>query len=300
MGLLKFTLPILMALSSVAWGSGEDGEPDPHLILAKEQEKSLCHSTQEFVHALKFLRATKEIVVTENSARLIAEKVSRGCDGAAERFAKVILLMKNVGLSDHKAVVLAIDFSTQSRDVQKNFLEIFTRVFLGEFFDYDYPTAYRLAIDLSKNYKGEPSQVRDDFIELTRFCKDGKTLDLPGKLCADYTVRLARLSQYHPSGIRKAFYDTFKALRDKKDFAFDMKTSLETTYNILKNGPRAADNFFTAYRYGMQKDGLDLSKGEALGFALRMVDRSSVGTEGPPIIPAVNSTPMGVTNAANN
>lgn len=271
---------------AAAWASGEDMPPSEHELQIAAQDKSLCSSTDEYVKTLKFLRATRELQFTETTSRLIAEKVARACDGGAERFAKVLMLLHTVGLSDHKALAMALDFASRPPDVQKNFTEIFTHAFLNEFFDYDYPTAARLAYELSRDYKGEPAQVRDDFLELVRYCKDGKTLDLPTKICAELTVRLARLSQYYPSGIRKPFYKIFKELRERKDFLLDMKTALDISYNVLKNGPRAPENFFKAYAYATGKDGLDLDKHLAIAFALRMADRSYVGGETPPIIHA--------------
>jgi hypothetical protein len=182
---------LLLALiyaSGFAWASGEDLEPSEHELAVTAQEKSLCHSTEEYIKTLKFLRVTKEFQFPESTSRQIAEKVSRGCDGAADRFSQVLLLLKAVGLSDRRGLEMALEFSSQPPDVQKNFSEIFTRSFLAEFFDYDYATAARLAYELSKNYKGEPAQVREDFLELVHYCKDGKTLDLPTKLCAELTV----------------------------------------------------------------------------------------------------------------
>ncbi len=41
-------------------------------------------------------------------------------------------------------------------------------------------------------------QVREDFIELVRFCKADDKLDLPARLCAEYAIKLARLTQFHP------------------------------------------------------------------------------------------------------
>jgi hypothetical protein len=275
------------------WASGEDLPPDPHDLAVEAQTRSLCSSTDEYIKTLKFLRSNKELEFPESTSRMIAEKVSRGCDGASERFSQVLMLLKTVGLSDRKSLEMALEFSSQPPDVQKNFTEIFTRSFLGEFFDYDYATAARLAYELSKDYKGEPAQVRDDFIELVRYCKDGKTLDLPTKLCAELTIKLARLSQYYPDGVRKPFYKLFRDLRERKDFLLDMKTALEVSYNVLKSGPKAPENFFSAYKYAGAKEGLDLDRRKALAFALKMADRSFIGGSTPPAIPAVWREPAG-------
>lgn len=260
-------------------------------------ESSQCLSTPEYIATLKFFRSTQVMLVTEEAARKIANKVSRGCDGASERFIKVLKLLKAIGLSDKSAMGIALDFSSRSTEVQKNFLEIFTHSFLAEFFDYDYQNAVQLAFELSKDYKGDAKQVREDFIELVRFCKDGNKLDLPAKLCAAYTIRLARLSQFHPKGIRKDFYQLYERFRDDRTFAMDIKTALETSFNILKNGPRATENFFSAYDFAVAKDGLDMTQGEALNFGLKMASRSYRG-ERPAFVP-VPFEPVVVRNAAS-
>jgi hypothetical protein len=282
MALLKLSLILL--LCTRAFASGEDLDVDPRDKVLSEQAKLLCDSTDEYINTLKFLHKTKEIVFTENTSRKIAEKVSAGCNGAAERFAQILTLLKTVGLSDRSALKMALEFSAETPDVQKNFLEIFTRSFMSEFFDYQYPVAAQLAFELSRDYHGDPTQVREDFIDLVRFCKDGKNLDLPANQCAEFTIRLARLTQYHPQGIRGPFQKLFKDLRTKREFGLDIKTALQVSYDVLKSGPRAPENFLSAYAYASKKDGLDYDRRQALAFALRMADRSFVGAH-PPLVP---------------
>lgn len=264
----------------------------------KEYERTLCSSTKEYVEALKFLRTTKVILMTENTARLVADRVSRACDGGAERFVKILTLLKSVGLSDKKSVEMSLDFSARPLDVQKNFLEIFSHSFLTEFFDHDYQTAVALAYELSKDYKGDPTQVREDFLELVRFCKDDQKLDLPARLCAEYTIKLARLTQFHPQGVRASFYKLYERFRDDRTFAMDIKGAMELSYNILKYGPRAADNFFIGYDFAVANDGLDMSHASAVEFGLRMAGRSFVGSE-PPLVPNPNAPPVILRDAAS-
>jgi len=288
------SVSVLAMIGSVAFASGEDLEVDEHEVAVKEQAKSLCYSTNEYIHVLKFLRETKDLAFPERTSRLIAEKVSRGCDGSASRFEKVLMLLRKVGLSDAKALAMALDFSSQTPDVQKNFTEIFTKSYLSEFFDYDYPAAARLAYELSRDYQGDPVQVREDFIELVRYCKDKKTLDLPNRLCAELTIKLAHLSQYFPDGIRGPFHKLFTDLREKKEFMLDMRTALDVSYNVLKNGPSAPENFYSAYKFATDKDGLDMSQRQAMAFAIKMADRSFVGGDHPPAIAAPTPGPLHV------
>jgi hypothetical protein len=285
MDVLKVLAVVVCLGGSAAFAGGEDHEVDPRIKIIKEQEKLLCGSTDEYVAALKFLRNTKEIVVPETTARLIAEKVAAGCDGAAERFSRVLLQLKSIGLSDRKSLQISLELASAPPDVQKNFTEIFSRAFLTEFFDYDYTLATRLALELSKDYKGDPAQVRDDFLELVRFCKEDKNLGLPNRMCAEFTIKLARLSQFYPEGVRRPFFTLFKELREKKEFSLDIKTALDISYNVLKNGPRAMGNFFDGYKYAMSKEGMSYDHRQAVKFAIKMADRSFVGTQ-PPIVPA--------------
>ncbi|MBX3021137.1 MAG: hypothetical protein KF799_05615 [Bdellovibrionales bacterium] len=272
--------------SAPAWAASQDGVPyDPREKLIAEQAKSLCNSTDEYIKTLQFLRTTKEILIPEASARKVADKVARGCNGAAERFEKILLLMKSSGLSDPKSLETALRFSSYSPDVQKNFSEIFSRAFLAEFFDYDHSTAVALAFELSRDYEGEPAHVRDDFIYLAQLCKDGKEMDLPSTTCSEYAVKVAKLSALFPNGIRSPFQTLYKKLREDRDFGMDVKTALDFTYRILKHGPRAPDNFMDAYAYGMKESGLALGRNQALEFAVRMARNSYIGKT-PPVIPA--------------
>lgn len=263
----------------------QDGEtPDPREQLKAEQEKLLCHSTDEYIHTLSRLRQSKELILPERTARLVAEKVARGCDGASERFFKVLLLLKNVGVSDPRALEIALRFTKYSTEVQRNFTEIFTRAFLDEFFDYDYSLAEALALELSQDYQGDPADVRDDFIALAGFCKDGKSIELPMRTCAAYAVKLAHLSQIYPEGIRQPFITFYRKMREDRDYAMDVKTALEVSYRVLKSGPRAADNFTQAYAFALMQNGHAASRAQALEFALRMAERSFQGDR-PPLIP---------------
>jgi len=285
MDFLKILLAlILLGPGTPARAGYDDDMPEVRRkALARQKEKS-CESTAEYIKILDFMRENKDFLVTETAARQIADVVSRGCTGAANRFSKILIMLKKIGVTDKKALEMAFEFSRLPDYVQTNFTEIFTKSFLTEFFDYDFTTALALAFELSKNYKGDPVQVRNDFLDLVRFCKDGQKLDLPTKLCAEYTIRLARLSQYYENGVRDPFYKVYQALRDKEEFSYDVKTSLDLSYNILKGGPKAIDNFFAAFNYATQKEGLGFAQDKAMKFALKMAKRSFKGKE-PVVIP---------------
>ncbi len=279
MVLLKILPALLLSISAQAY---VDDELDFLLNKQAEQnEKRLCNSTQEYQKSLDYLRKSKLLTLTETTARAVADKISQNCDGASERFAKVLTAMKTTGLSDRTALAFALDFSSLSDKLQDNFVEIFTKTFLAEFFDYDYKKAVAVALELSRDYQGDAVQVREDFLALVKFCKDSKELDLPVQLCADYSIKIARLSQYYSKGIQAPFKKLFAALREHPTMSLNVKSSMDVSYRVLQAGPRAPENFLAALKYATEKDGLDASEGDAMAFALKMASRSHLGAAPP-------------------
>lgn len=281
---VRLALFSILIISPVALGYPEDDVPEARRKALELQTKLSCESTDEYIKTIKFIRTNPDLMIPEAASRMIADRVSKGCTGAFERFSKTLLLLKKVGISDAKSLEMALEFAAVSTDTHRNFMEIFTRAFLAEFFDYDYVSAVKLAYELSKDYKGDPVQVRDDFIELVRFCKDSKNLDLPIRLCSEYTVKLAKLSQYYTDGVRQHFYKLYNHLREKKPFEMDIKNALDVTYNVLKGGPKAPDNFFKGYEFATKEEGLNYGHRQAMEFALKMANRSYLG-ETPTVIP---------------
>lgn len=278
---IMVVLPVCVLLVAEPTAAGPYDLPTAADKLLADANKQLCNSTQEYIKALKFLRETKEFSFREDGSRKIAEQVSRGCDGASERFSQILILLKSVGLSEIKALSMALEFAAVGPEVQKNFLEIFTTSYLAEFFDYEYGKAMKLAFELSRDYHGDPAFARADFIDVSRMCKNNKELDLPMSFCAEFAVRVARLSQFFRDGVSQQFFTLFAKLRERKDLSLDVKTALETAYGILQHGQKAPDNFFEAYEFASKDHEYDKKK--ALELALRLAANSHIG-EKPPVM----------------
>ncbi len=272
---------VILAIASVARADVYDQSVDQFAVERKVAKSKLCESTDAYTKTLKFLRDTKDFHFNEEANRRISEQVSKGCTGSAERFSQVLVLLKTVGLSEKKSLEVALEFVFSSPDVQKNFIEVFSKSFLAEFFDYEFPKAMKLALDLSKDYEGDPAILRADFIALVKYCKEKKGLDLPLSQCASYAVLVAKLSQYHEKGIASEFIALYEQLRYRKDLTLDVKKAMEIAPRILQSGPKAKDNFFSAYEFAM-KD-LEYDRPHALTFGLQLSDRSYIG-EKPPIL----------------
>jgi hypothetical protein len=248
-----------------------------------EREKQLCNPAREYIKAMKNFRSLKEFAYTDKAAREIAGRVAKGCDGAADRFATVYLMLKKIGTSERRSLEMALELSAVEPQVQKNFVEIFNKAFLAEFFDYDFPKAMKLAFALSTGFSGDPQKARQDFIELVKLCKSTKQMDLPLAFCADYVVKIAHLSQFYPKGVRQPFLDLYTKLRENREISLDIKNALKLSYDILKSGPNAPASFFEAFDFAMSKTGLDLNKKASLQFAADLSQHSYRGEE-PPIL----------------
>lgn len=270
-----------LCISSLAYGSVYDNAVDKFAEQRKAAKEKLCDSTDAYIKTLKFLRENKDFHFNEEAARKISEQVSKGCTGAAERFSQVLILLKTVGLSEKKALEVALEFVFSSPEVQKNFIEVFTKSFLSEFFDYEFPKAMKLALELSKDYQGNPENLRKDFIALVKYCKSKKGLDLPISKCAAYAVPVAKLSQYYDHGVSQDFISLYEELRFNKQYNLDVKKAMEVAPRILQSGPKAKSNFETAYEFAV-KD-LEFDQKNALAFGLSLSDRSYLG-EQPPIM----------------
>ena len=155
-------------------------------------------------------------------------------------------------------------------------------MYLTEFFDFDFVAAFKIAYELSKDYRGDRKQVREDFIKIADFCTKDKHLGLPIAVCAQYAIDLARMSQYYPKGVVEPFKAIYTVLREKKPFGLPVKDALEVTMRVLRFGPKAPDNFLRGYRFALDEKGHDATAKAALGFAISMAEKSI--TELPPPI----------------
>lgn len=274
-------LAVILLSASMSSADVYDQAIDQFAVQRRVANSKLCESTAAFTKTLKFLRETKDFHFNEEANRRIAEQVSKGCTGSAERFSQVLVLLKTVGLSEKKSLEVALEFVFSSPEVQKNFIEVFSKSFLAEFFDYEFPKAMKLALELSKDYEGDAAILRADFISLIKYCKEKKGLDLPLSQCASYAVMVAKLSQYHEKGIATEFVTLYEELRYRKDLTLNVRKAMEIAPRILQSGPKAKDNFFAAYEFAM-KD-LEYDRAHALTFGLQLADRSYLG-EKPPIL----------------
>lgn len=251
--------------------------------LKEKTEKGLCFSTEQYIQTLKFMRTLDFVKVPEKASRHVADIVSKGCDGAFERFSQTFRLLKKMGVTYQKVLELAVEFSQVDQSVQENFFEILQQAYLKEVFDFNFHMALDVAFDFSKNLSSHHQQAREDFIQLARFCRDSKKLELPLKTCAQLAIELAHLSPYFYRGVFDHFKKFIEELRYGKDLNLPLKEAMPILVQVLRHGSRAPDNFLKGYRFALAPEGLEMNPKEALGFAMLMVQRSSQDFP-PPVI----------------
>jgi hypothetical protein len=241
-----------------------------------------CDSTKEFVEALSFMRTQKDVVSSESLAKEKAFEISKGCNGATQRFARIFLLLKKSGVDYSKSLHVGVLFSKESDTTVDNFFEIFQKTYLGEFFDLDYQTAINVSYELSTDFEGNREQARKDFLSIGRDCLDKNEMNLPIKQCAELALKFARNSKYFPEGTYKPFSEMYKLFRKDKRFGLSIRSTLEIINEILPYGPKAPENFISGFDLAIKENGMNLGGKDAITFGIAMAKRS-VKTLPPPV-----------------
>ncbi|MEY4615769.1 MAG: hypothetical protein RJB66_729 [Pseudomonadota bacterium] len=266
-----------------AWERLSLQEKERNVLWRNKAHPDHCEPIKEYREMMNFFRSQKdEINPSEALARQLAAEISKGCDGAARRFVKTFLFLKKSGVDHTRSIEYALEFSKTDQETVDNFFELFKKTYLGEYFDLDYSSALRISFELSKLYKGNRKQAREDFLQISKFCLEKTGLNLPVTQCADLSVSMARWSQYYPDGIRDDFFKLYRILRDDKRFGVSIKTSINIIREVLPYGPKSVQNFIRSYEYAIDPTGLASGGVAAIKFALSMA-KNSVKTWPPPI-----------------
>lgn len=254
-----------------AWERLSQEEKERNVLWQNKNHPDHCEPLVEYKEAIDFFRTQKEeINPTEGLSRTLAGEISKGCKGAAQRFKKAFLILKNSGVYHAKSIEYALKFAVSDDETLENFSELFKKTYLGEYFDLDYSLSLKLSFELSVLYKGNRPQAREDFLEISRFCLSDKELNLPAAQCAELALSLTRLSQYYPDGIRKEFFSLYKILREDRRFGVSILTALRISLEVLPYGPTAPQTFLKSYEYAINPLGLASGGIEAVKFAVVM------------------------------
>lgn len=266
---------MLPEFDSQAWDRLSFQEKERNTLWKNKYHPDHCDPIKEYKEAIKFFRQEKgDINPSESRARSFAFEIAKGCSGAAKRFVKVFLLLKKSGVDHIRAIEYGIEYAKSDDETVENFFEFFKKTYLGEYFDLDYSSALRISFELSKLYKGNRTQAREDFLEISKFCMSKDGINLPVSKCAQLSIAMARLSQYYPDGVRKDFFKLYKSLREDRRFGVSVLTAVRIINEILPYGPTAPHTFLNSYEFAIDPVGLASGGIAAVKFAVQMTKRS--------------------------
>ena len=246
--------------------------------------QKFCQTSTEFKKAVQFLRAEKDLVLTDSQVTPLAVEIAQGCDGAVERFAKVYLLLKRSGVDQVHSLKTAMSFTHHPSSQVDGFLAIFKKVFLANYLNLDFANAFRLSLEMSRDYRGDPKKLADDFVALVDFCLADKGLALDFKSCAEVTLAMVRYTDLFPQGVFPEFKKLFAYLRFDKRTGLTTGDALKISPRIFAKGAMAADNFIETMKYLNGKGPRPANQAAALETALKVAEASMVplsDSEGP-------------------
>lgn len=234
-----------------------------------------CPSAENFEATYKFLsHDDSEIPLTTKIN--YAEKVSKGCQDSALRFKKVYLVLKGSGVAISKSLEVAVEFASQTNDQTTNFVETFQKIFLKKYYDFDFQTAFRVSLELSRDVKEGADVLREDFINLVDFCMDEKGMTLPLKTCADQSLKAVKLNINSTTPIFPDWKSCYSYLREDARLGLNQSDALTHLEEILKGGPGSCANFKKTFEFATSPQGMDLSPGPALKVSKRIAAQTKL------------------------
>lgn len=279
---------LITIVGTFSFGAADDG-----LLYDKLTDPRFCDTADEFKSSYIFLIKQTELSFTEPQAVKGAIKIAKNCSGAFERFSQVFRVLQKSGVDMKKTFEVALEYSSFDTERARNFYVLFQRLFLENYLDVDFTTAYRISHELSKDYKGNPTKLRDDFVKIVKYCTDDKEFGLSKKLCLELAMRLTKYTELYPNGLYQDFRNFMTYIQTNKRLGFSLKEALNLAVRVLSKGPKAPRNFRKTVEFALDKgEKLNLPELQAFQLALIISDYSfdPTKTSMEPAKPEVSST----------
>ncbi|MGZ3748311.1 MAG: hypothetical protein ACXWRE_13100 [Pseudobdellovibrionaceae bacterium] len=275
-GLLFFSMFCIFTMASArAEIEVKSPQERENTYLPPEKEKPKpCESFKEFQKAYESLLSDSDLALGEEKAARLALRISGGCNGSAQRFSKAYEMMKKTGVALTKAVEVGLEFSGLDDERLKNFTEVFSKMYLESFFDFDFATAYKVSFQLSRDYEGKVQDVREDFIKLVKFCTLNDQVNLPLKQCAEVAIKIVEQTPKFPGGLYSSFEKFFTFLRTDKHLGLSVMDALNLVPKVFSYGPKAPENFREALEYAFSSKKITIDHPNAMNLALRLARQS--------------------------
>jgi hypothetical protein len=232
---------------------------DDKISELKKNEPSLdipffCSTAAEFQKTYEDFRYKQIIELPETDIIKLSYEVSKGCNGANERFHKVLSLLLKMGVDKRKAVEVAMHFSKKADAHAEAFILVMKGTFLEKYMDLDFKVALNTSLNLALTAKGDAAVVARDFRAILDYCLANEESGLPFKVCAPYTFELAKYTYlYGNEGLKTSFKRLTDFFREQKEHDYSLANILKLTAKVLSQGPQGVENFENQYRFGVSE-----------------------------------------------
>lgn len=272
--MIKLIAPFILLVALVTSSTGFSKEEVQSEYKKLTSSTPTCTSYIEFTKSYEFLTSDKELQLNEIRSMRLATEISKGCTDAFKRFAQIYSLLKKSGVALNKAVEVGLEFSHLENQRVQNFSEVFQKVYLENYFNFDFPTAYKVAFELSKDLKSNVEKTRTDFTRMVKFCIASDKMNLPLNLCAEMVLQVAKYSPLYDDGMTQTFEDAYFFLRHHKRLGLTIKDTIRVLPEILAHGPMSFMNFKHTFEYATSSEKLRLNERVALDLALKVTKNS--------------------------
>lgn len=241
---------------------------------AAQQNIQGCESAKEYITTLEYIRAHQEFALKEDEARKVADQVSKGCSGSAQRFVRVVNLLSKASLSSKDAFELGKRFALLDDEKAEAFIVIFREGYAQEYLDLDIRSAMDVALLLSETFDGRSMDAQKDFQKIVSFCVEKKGLDLPKQKCSTIAARVAAKSAKFGTSIAPSFLELFHFLKSSDGPGISTVSALQLAEDLIQYGPLAAKNYQRAFTYASSEGGLKMPAKDSMSFAHQITSRS--------------------------
>lgn len=272
----RLLLISLMITALVACQTPPDPKTELDGPIVTKTGKEFCQSAREYVTTLEYLRKNDDrFALNETQRREVANRVSLGCTGAAERFSETVELMMKLEIGSMNALYLGQKLAFKERMFTEAFLKVFKKAYLAEYLDLDIKRSVRLAEVFALEFEGDLALALEDFEELVLLCIRGRDFGLSHVHCADVAGQVAIASGKSGISLRDDFIKAYEFLQAQDGVRAPLGLALKVAKRIVVQGPGAVDNFITAYKYSVKEQGLGMDARRSIRFALEMAHRTS-------------------------
>jgi hypothetical protein len=235
--------------------------------------KYICASSKEYLTIIRYFDSHKDLLQTSAQAKEIADEISKGCNGAADRFVRVFETLTKVELSGNTSRNVGVLLSNKPDKMVDNFLTIFRVAYVESELNLTASKALEIARKLSFDFPGHFEIAKSSFLKLLGFCKT-ENLNISLPQCSEFMADVVLESAPVGVDVFATFTESFRYIRNHKDLKISVPKILLHSKTIASYGPRALENFTEFFEFATSEKGLGERNDKALEKALEIARRT--------------------------